>query len=117
MKTLINVLIILVIIMLWLNYIKNNFNYNFAWHINVLYWIDNTRKHEVAHSIYKNLNEKDKINYLYKINSEEFLWETYWSFISRELIRVDYIYNFQTLFNKNKLQEELFAYYVQMKIN
>jgi len=117
MKQLITVLTIIVIIMLWLNYIKNNFNYNFMWHINITDWCENTRKHEVSHTIYKNLSKEDKISYLYKINSGEFLWETYWSFISKELIRVDNIYNMQIFFNKTKLQQELFAYYIQMKIN
>lgn len=115
MKQLITVLTIIVIIMLWLNYIKNNFNYNLFGYINIVDWCEDTLQHEVSHSIYKNLSKEDKISYLYKINSEEFLWETYWTFISKELIRIDNIYNLQIFFNKNKLQEELFAYYIQMK--
>ena len=115
MKKTIIFLILIIVVMIWFIKFKETYNYNLFWYINIVDDCENTRKHEISHDIYKHLTEKEKIRFLYNINLEEFLWETYWSYISRELIRKDNLYNFQILLNKNKLQEELFAYYIQMK--
>lgn len=115
MKEIIKILILILITMIGIVKINENFNYNLFGHINVSDWSINTLKHETAHSIYKNLSKEDKLFYKDKMFKEEFLWETYWSYILRELILIDKIYRFQNLINKNKIDEELFAYYVQMK--
>lgn len=76
----------------------------------------NTLKHESMHLIWYNLTPEQRIREIEYIKKQDFLGKNAYEYIVSDIIWDDLIYNFQKLFRPEVIDEEVFAYYWQMRL-